>query len=206
MNIKENVKNLKMILHSREKKLKLAMCALLFGLAAAMYIFLSGGQEEVKVDTAPHIQVAEKESGREHKMGKMVYIVGGEIGQLRNPFSFEHEREGQRPARIAASVNEGGTGALPLKNMAQPAKAQAGPKNAVSTEADSAKAAPDDAAYVLKAVMQIGGRKMAIADIGGRTVRLEEEDRAGDAAVASIGGDRMVLKMADGSVKTCRLR
>ena len=203
MNIKENVK---MILHSREKKLKLAACALLFCLAAAMYIFLSGGQEEVKVDTAPHIQVAEKENGKEHKMGKMVYSVSGEIGQLRNPFSFEHEREGERPVHIAASVNKGGIKAPPLKNTIQPAKAQAGQNNAAGTEAGSAKAVPGGAAYVLKAVMQIGGRKMAIADIGGRMVRLREQDRAGDAAVVSIGTDSMVLQMPDGSAATYRLR
>lgn len=193
MNIKKNVK---IILHSRDRKLRVAACALLFCLAAAMYIFFSGGQEEVKVDTAPHIQMAEKESGRAHEKGRMIYSVSGDAGRLRNPFTFQHEREGERPANIAAAVNKSAAEALSLKDTARPAQ----------VEYEQKRTASDDTAYVLKAVMEIGGRKMAIADIGGRTMRLSERDRAGGAAVVSIGRDSMVLEMADGSVKTCRLR
>lgn len=198
MNIKENMK---MILHSRDRKLKLAACALLFCLAAAMYIFLSGGQEEVKVDTAPHIQVAEKDKDKGSAKGRVLYSVSGEIAQLRNPFTFQHEREDESP--VHAAVNKNRAEMPVVKNTVRPVETH---KSSEENKAEKAKASSDDAVYVLKAVMQIGGQRMAIADIGGRTVRLSERDKAGGAAVVSIGADSMVLKMADGSVKTCRLR
>ncbi len=172
---------------------------------AAIYIACAGEKKdtELKVDTAPHMQTAEADE--KGAKGKLVYQVNGDFSELKNPFSLAHESREQMRAAKPAEKGDTKKISMPVSKPEKVALAEKAVKpQAQKSAADLAVKSKEN--YVLKAIIDIAGQRSAIAEAGGRSVRLTEGSSLDDAKVIAIDAASISLRAADGTVQKYELR
>lgn len=188
----------------RGKLLALGAVVILCSTTAIYIAFADEKKDtELKVDTAPHMQTAEAD-GKGEK-GRLVYQVNGDFSELKNPFSLAHESRAQMRTIKSAEKGEPEKIAIPNTKTEKADSAE----NVVKPQADKRVAdlaMKSNENYVLKAIIDIAGQKSAIAEAGGRSVRLTEGSSLDDAKVVAIDAASISLRSADGTVRKYELR
>lgn len=160
-----------------------------------VYILFAEDTEKVKVlDEAP---VNTTDTA---KTGKAVYSVNNDFTELKNPFSFAHEKENEQVNEPLPKQAENIAANKTVVQKEQPPK-----QNTASQKqaAENKKAAVKK--YKLKAVFDINQHKSALVNVNGQDVRVEEGEKINGATVAAITQNGVILQTTEGMSINCPL-
>lgn len=132
---------------------------------------------------------------------KVLYTVNNDFTELKNPFSFEHEKENDIVPIVKEEEKQN------IKNQVSNKVVNAQEKKPVNpkTEEKKVKSIKNKNKYELKAIFDINQQKTALLKIDGKDMRVKTGDKVNDMVVADINKNRVVLQTTEGMSINCPL-
>lgn len=132
---------------------------------------------------------------------KILYTVNNDFTELKNPFSFEHEKEKDTVPVVKEEEKPN------IKNQVLNKVVDAQEKKSVNPkkEEKKIKSIKNKNKYELKAIFDINQQKTALLKIDGKDMRVKTGDKVNDMVVADINKNSIVLQTTEGMSINCPL-
>lgn len=159
-----------------------------------VYLLFLKDTDEVKVldEASINTQDAVQES-------KVLYTVNNDFTELKNPFSFEHEKENDTVSIVKEEEKQNIKSQVSNKVVNVQEKKPVNPK----TEEKKTKSVKNE--YELEAIFDINQQKTALLKIDGKDMRVKTGDKINDMVVAEINKNSVVLQTTEGMSINCPL-
>lgn len=125
---------------------------------------------------------------------KVLYTVNNDFTELKNPFSFEHEKENDTVPVVKEEEKPN------IKNQVSNKVVNVQEKKSVNQkkEEKKIKSVKNKDRYELKAIFDINQQKTALLKIDGKDTRVKIGDKINDMVVVDINKNSVVLQTTEG--------
>lgn len=185
---------LKLIYNSIGKKRLASYIILSLFFFVMVYLLFLKDTNEVKVldEASISTQDAVQES-------KVLYTVNNDFTELKNPFSFEHEKENDIVPVVKEEEKPN------IKNQVSNKVVNIQEKKLVNPKTEEKKIKSVKNKYELEAIFDINQQKTALLKIDGKDMRVKTGDKVNDMVVAEINKNSVVLQTTEGMSINCPL-
>ena len=130
---------------------------------------------------------------------KVLYTVNNDFTELKNPFSFEHEKEKDTVPVVKEEEKPN------IKNQVSNKVVNTQEKKSVNSKKEEKKTKSVKNKYELKAIFDINQQKTALLKIDGKDMRVKTGDKVNDMVVTEINKNSIVLQTTEGMSINCPL-
>lgn len=132
---------------------------------------------------------------------KVLYTVNNDFTELKNPFSFEHEKEKDTVSVVKEEEKPNIKNQVLNKVVDAQEKKPVNPKK----EEKKIKSIKNKNKYELKAIFDINQQKTALLKIDGKDMRVKTGDKVNDMVVVDINKNGVILQTTEGMSINCPL-
>ncbi len=130
---------------------------------------------------------------------KVLYTVNNDFTELKNPFSFEHEKEKDTVPVVKEEEKPN------IKNQVSNKVVNTQEKKSVNSKKEEKKTKSVKNKYELEAILDINQQKTALLKIDGKDMRVKTGDKVNDMVVTEINKNSIVLQTTEGMSINCPL-
>ena len=130
---------------------------------------------------------------------KVLYTVNNDFTELKNPFSFEHEKEKDTVLVVKEEEKPN------IKNQVSNKVVNTQEKKSVNSKKEEKKTKSVKNKYELEAIFDINQQKTALLKIDGKDMRVKTGDKVNDMVVTEINKNSIVLQTTEGMSINCPL-
>ena len=130
---------------------------------------------------------------------KVLYTVNNDFTELKNPFSFEHEKEKDTVPVVKEEEKPN------IKNQVSNKVVNTQEKKSVNSKKEEKKTKSVKNKYELEAIFDINQQKTALLKIDGKDMRVKTGDKVNDMVVTEINKNSIVLQTTEGMSINCPL-